>query len=101
MKSNLKTTKEDFENAAQKKKEVRFGKSVVYQVDKDEDETGSFNNADLDKDGKGSPRLAKKIIQEVDLSDGRDEKEKAKAALEAQEKERQEELKMMQQWMAK
>ena len=32
IKSNLKTTKEDFENAAKNKKEVRFGKSTTYQM---------------------------------------------------------------------
>lgn len=30
IKSNLKTTKEDFEKAKQNKKEVRFGKSITY-----------------------------------------------------------------------
>jgi hypothetical protein len=29
-KSNLKTTKEDFEKASNSKKEVRFGKSITY-----------------------------------------------------------------------
>ena len=101
MKSNLKTTKEDFENAAKSKKEVRFGKSTTYQVARDEEDDGTFNNADLDRDGKGSPRPTKKIIEEVDLSDGRDEKEKAKQLLEQQEKEREEELKMMQDWKKK
>ena len=101
MKSNLKTTKEDFDNAAKSKKEVRFGKSTTYQVARDEDDDGTFNNADLDKDGKGSPRPDKKIIDEVDLSDGRDEKEKAKQLLEKEQKEREEELKMMQDWKKK
>jgi hypothetical protein len=32
--------------------------------------------------GKGSPRPEKKVIEEKDLSDGRNEKEKAKALLE-------------------
>ena len=76
MKSNLKTTKEDFDNAAKSKKEVRFGKSTTYQVARDEDDDGTFNNADLYKDGKGSPRPAKKVLEERDISDGRTEEEK-------------------------
>ncbi len=37
MRSNLKTTKEDFDKAALAKKEVRFGKSTTYQVEGDGD----------------------------------------------------------------
>lgn len=33
--SSLKTTKEDFDKAALAKKEVRFGKSITYQVEGD------------------------------------------------------------------
>jgi len=33
VRSNLKTTKEDFSNAKENKKAVRFGKSITYQVD--------------------------------------------------------------------
>ena len=73
IKSNLKTTKADFEKAAENKKEVRFGKSTTYQVPIGDHEPGGFNTADMDKDGRGSPRPTKKVIQETDLSDGRDE----------------------------
>ena len=77
IKSNLKTTKKDFDDAASKgKKGVRFGKSTTYQVNKDSDDSGIFNSDDMGDD-KGSPRLRKKVIEEKDLSDGRDEKEKA------------------------
>ena len=37
IRSNLKTTKEDFDKAALAKKEVRFGKSTTYQVEGDGD----------------------------------------------------------------
>lgn len=37
MRSNLKTTKEDFDKVALAKKEVRFGKSTTYQVEGDGD----------------------------------------------------------------
>jgi hypothetical protein len=33
VRSSLKTTKEDFENAAKNKKEVKFGKSITYQIE--------------------------------------------------------------------
>lgn len=37
-------------------------------------EAGGYNTADMDKDGRGSPRPGgKKIVKETDLSDGRDE----------------------------
>ena len=65
---------------------------------KDDDESGNFNNDDLGEGGKGSPRPGKKILAEVDLSDGRDEKEKAKQMLDKEEQERQEERKMMEDW---
>ena len=79
IKSNLKTTKADFAKAAENKKEVRFGKSTTYEVMMDSDDSGVFNKTDMDKDGKGSPRLkSKKIVDEKDLSDGRDEAEKIK-----------------------
>ena len=45
-------------------------------------EPGGFNTADMDKDGRGSPRPTKKVIQETDLSDGRDEADKIKEQLE-------------------
>ena len=56
----MKTTKEDFENAAKNKKEVKFGKSTTYDVDK--------------------PIIDSKkvIIYEQDISDARDETEKIK-----------------------
>ena len=73
IKSNLKTTKADFDKAAESKKEVRFGKSTTYEVNLRSDEAGSYNTADMEKDGRGSPRPAKNVIKETDLSDGRDE----------------------------
>ena len=52
IKSNLKTTKEDFKKAAENKKEVRFGKSTTYQLPMgDHNEAGGYNTADMDKDG--------------------------------------------------
>ena len=62
IKSNLKTTKADFEKAAENKKEVRFGKSTTYQVQMGDHEAGGYNTADMDKDGRGSPRPGKKVI---------------------------------------
>jgi len=45
-------------------------------VDADTDDSGMFNKADIDREGRGSPRPTKKVINETDLSDGRDEQEK-------------------------
>ncbi len=59
MRSSLKTTKEDFELAAKNKKEVRFGKSTTYDVDNPTDDQ-------------------KKVIDEKDISDGRDETERVR-----------------------
>ena len=73
----MKTTKADFDKAAENKKEVKWGKTTTYQVNVDSDDSGLFNNADMMRDGKGSPR-PKKVIGETDLSDGRDEVEKIK-----------------------
>ena len=36
----------------------------------------------MEKDGRGSPRPAKNVIKETDLSDGRDEADKIKEQLE-------------------
>ena len=80
-KSSLKTTKADFEKAAANKKTVAFGKETVYQVDADSDDSG-YNNLDMERDGKGSPRPSKRIVAEKDLSDGRNEAEKAKEEIE-------------------
>lgn len=82
-KSNLKTTKEDFAKKADgEKKGVRFGKSITYEVG----------------EGDESVLSDKKIIGEKDLSDGRDEKEKIRAQLEAEEKQQLEELRIMNEW---
>lgn len=59
VRSSLKTTKEDFELAAKNKKEVRFGKSTTYDVDNPTDDQ-------------------KKVIDEKDISDGRDETERVR-----------------------
>ena len=61
-KSSLKTTAADHEKAKQDKKEVKFGKSTTYQV-----EGGEEPSMQIDK-------VDRKIIDEKDLSDGRDEK---------------------------
>lgn len=63
-----------------------------------DNEGGSYNTADMDKDGRGSPRPGKKIIQETDLSDGRDEQEKIKEQLEKEKAEQLKELEMMEKW---
>ncbi len=85
-KSNLKTTKEDFAKKADgEKKGVRFGKSITYEVG----------------EGDESVLSDKKIIGEKDLSDGRDEKEKIRAQLEAEEKQQLEELRIMNEWKQK
>ena len=82
IKSNLKTTKADFDKAAESKKEVRFGKSTTYEVNLNKDEAGAYNTAGMEKDGRGSPRIAKNVVKETDLSDGRDEADKIKEQLE-------------------
>jgi len=74
----LKTTKEDFDKAALAKKEVRFGKSITYQVEGD-------NGSSQANDSKVEAQKAKTIIEEKDLSDGRDEKERIKELLEKEE----------------
>ena len=102
IKSNLKTTKADFEKAAENKKGVRFGKSTTYDVVADQNDSGHFYNADMDKDGKGSPRPNKrKIVQEKDLSDGRDEADKIKEQLEKEKAAQLEEMKLMNEWKKK
>jgi hypothetical protein len=78
IRSNLKTTKEDFDKAALAKKEVRFGKSITYQVEGDNDSSQA-------NDSKVEAQKAKTIIEEKDLSDGRDEKERIKDLLEKEE----------------
>ncbi len=78
IRSNLKTTKEDFDKAALAKKEVRFGKSITYQVEGD-------NDSNQANDSKVEAQKAKTIIEEKDLSDGRDEKERIKDLLEKEE----------------
>lgn len=74
----MKTTKEDFDKAALAKKEVRFGKSITYQVEGDNDSSQA-------NDSKVEAQKAKTIIEEKDLSDGRDEKERIKELLEKEE----------------
>ena len=58
----MKTTAADHEKAKQDKKEVKFGKSTTYQVEGGEEPSMLFEKED------------RKIIDEKDLSDGRDEK---------------------------
>jgi len=48
MRSNLKTTKEDFDKAALAKKEVRFGKSITYQVEGDNDSSSQANDSKVE-----------------------------------------------------
>ena len=56
----------------------------------------------MDKDGKGSPRPNKrKIVQEKDLSDGRDEADKIKEQLEKEKAAQLEEMKLMNEWKKK
>lgn len=69
-KSNLKTTKEDFDKAAQNKRGVQFGKAITYHVDGDSEPSLLSAN-----------QPERRIIDEKDLSDGRDEKERIRAAL--------------------
>ena len=103
VKSNLKTTKADFNKAAENKKGVHFGKSTTYDVMVDSDDSGHFNNkGGMDKDGKGSPRITKKkIVNETDLSDGRDEQERIKEQLEKEKAAQIEEIKLMNEWKKK
>ena len=89
MRSNLKTTKEDFDNAQKNKKEVRFGKSITYQVDQVDSQTS------LKYDGE------KKVIEEKDISDGRDETDRIKQLLEEEEKRQLEEIRQMNEWKEK
>ncbi len=77
-----KDTDEDKEKG--KKRNVTFGKSTTYEVERGEaEESGEFYNKESVNEGKGSPRPAgKKVIEEKDLSEGRSEKEKILAMLE-------------------
>lgn len=94
-KSNLKSTKEE---DGGKKKEVRFGKSTTYQVENAESqgEETAYNNEGT-KQG-GSPRPSKKIINEKDLSDGRDEEQKIREQMELEEKQALEAMRKMEAW---
>lgn len=86
------------------KRGVTFGKSTTYEVDAAEDESGEYQTANLQKEGKGSPRPGqgdKKVIAEKDLSDGRSEKEKILEMLEKQQREQMEEMQEMDQWKKK
>lgn len=87
----MKTTTEDFENAAKNKKGVRFGNSTTYQVDGDDSPKGEKSKDNKDK----------KVIDVKDLSDARDEKEKVKALIEKEDKMKLEEAKMMTEWKRK
>ena len=48
----MKTTKEDFDNAAKNKKEVKFGKSTTYAVD--EEQIKQIGEKDISEGGKES-----------------------------------------------
>lgn len=89
-KSSLKTTKEDFERAAANKRGVQFGKAITYHVEGESEP--SFSQVDKDH---------RVVIDEKDLSDGRDEKERIRAALQAEEDRMIEEQKAMNEWKAK
>ena len=96
----MKTTTQDFEAAKKKEVSVSFGKSTTYEViQSDDQDDGSFTTADLK--GKGSPRPMKRIIDEKDISDGRNEEEKIKDQLEREEKEQLEEIRKMTEWRKK
>lgn len=66
----------------------------------DSDDSGFYNKADMDKDGKVSPRVGKdkKIVQEKDLSDGRDEAQKIKDQMEKEKAAQIEEINLMNEW---
>tara|TARA_B110000285_G_C14947302_1_gene524980 strand:+ start:391 stop:933 length:543 start_codon:yes stop_codon:yes gene_type:complete len=82
LKSNLKTTQADKANAEAKgKKEVRFGKSTTYELNEDDSDDSGYNR----KGPKGSPRPKATVVDEVDLDDGRDEKEKATKKMQEEE----------------
>ena len=75
----MKTTKEDFDNAAKNKKEVKFGKSTTYAVDEEQI----------------------KQIGEKDISEGRNETERIKHLIEEEEKNQMEAMKKMEEWKVK
>ena len=75
----MKTTKEDFDNAAKNKKEVKFGKSTTYAVDEEQI----------------------KQIGEKDISEGRNETERIKHLIEEEEKNQMEAMKKMEEWKMK
>ncbi len=77
------------------KKEVRFGKSITYQVEGDNDSSSQAN------DSKVEAQKVKNIIEEKDLSDGRDEKERIKELLEKEEQRQKEDMKAMNEWKKK
>ena len=91
-KSNLKLDKDE----GASKKNVRFGKSTTYEVT-GADESGE--SQDFLK--KVSEPGAKKVIDEKDLSEGKNEKDKIREEIERQEREQLEQIQKMNQWKAK
>lgn len=66
--------------------------------DNEEDNSVDYNSNNLN--GKGSPR-PKKVLEEKDISDGMNDKEKAKALMEKKEAEQLEEFNIMEEWKKK
>jgi hypothetical protein len=82
-KSNLKKDVEvEEKKKASEKRGVTFGKSTTYEVDRESNQSTDGINKDNLGDGRGSPRLDKKVVAEKDLGDGRSEKEKILELLE-------------------
>ena len=87
-KSNLKKDLEtEDKKKANEKRGVTFGKSTTYEVDRESNQSTDGINKDNLGDGRGSPRLDKKVVAEKDLGDGRSEKEKILEMLEKQQRE--------------
>lgn len=55
----------------------------------------------MEKDGRGSPRPAKNVVKETDLSDGRDEADKIKEQLEKEKAEQLRNIEIMKEWKRK
>ena len=86
-KSNLKKDLDEDKRKANEKRGVTFGKSTTYEVDRESNQSADGFNKDNLGEGRGSPRLDKKVVAEKDLGDGRSEKEKILEMLEKQQRE--------------
>lgn len=78
-KSNLKKDYAD-QDDEKKKRNVKFGVRTTYEITGENSENGDYSIDNANK--KSSPKSDKRIIEQIDISDGRNDIEKAKSLLE-------------------